>query len=343
MRIMKRSLWPFVGGVLFSTLLAACGSREPALRPPLSAPALRDTTPYPEDGVSLDQALSDIAAYYAENLPPNTRIALLDFESEARLLSDYIFEELWIRFENGASFVMVERHNLELIQKELDYQYSGAVSDESALSVGNRFGPQTLVYGKITRLGRDYRLVVHATDAERAVTSIRSRVVVPGPRFAALLENPPDGPAGMAGALYSGAGNPWPFTVRTDRPGGNYRDGDYMTLRIYSEKDAWFKVTHVDVNGNAQVIYPLSPRDNNFIQAGETRQIPDNTRFRMTRPYGEEMILACAYERPFTVQGGPAAPLSNRLLVRGITVESKDTHTDMRPAATAKFTCRIGP
>jgi hypothetical protein len=115
-----------------------------------------------------------------------------------------------------------------------------------------------------------------------------------------------------------------------------------MTLRVYSEKDAWFRITHIDVNGNAQVIYPVSPRDNNFIRAGETRRIPDNTQFRMTKPYGEEMILAAAYEKPFVVRTREAAPLSNRLLVRGLVVESEDTAA-MRPAATAKFSCRIGP
>jgi hypothetical protein len=181
---------------------------------------------------------------------------------------------------------------------------------------------------------------------ETALTSIRAAgAVIPDRRFAALLEKPSGGMAGadMANVLYSGLNNPWRFTVQTDRSGGDYRDGDYMTLRIYSEKDAYFKITHIDVNGSAQVIYPVSPRDNNFIKAGETRQIPDTTRFRMTRPYGEEMILAGAYERPFAIQTNGAAPLSNRLLARGIVVEREDTRTDMRPAATAKFTYRIGP
>jgi hypothetical protein len=115
-----------------------------------------------------------------------------------------------------------------------------------------------------------------------------------------------------------------------------------MTLRIYSEKDAYFKITHIDVNGNAQVIYPVSPRDNNSIKAGETRQIPDNTRFRMTKPYGEEMILVGAYEKPFVIQADRAVPLSNQLLVRGIVVEQEDTRTDIRPVAAAKFAYRIG-
>jgi hypothetical protein len=341
----------------------ACAGQEPALQTGSAAaapaapaagkteaegvPGLPADSAAPE-GVPLDEALGDIAAYYMEHLPANAKIALLDFASESPLLSDYIFEELWIRFEDSRSFVLVDRQNLERIRKEIEYQYSGNISDESAQSVGKQFGPQTLVYGKMTRLGGEYRLVVQATDVERAVTSIRSAAVTPGRRLAALLETPEGAPSGgaagasMANALYSGTGNPWRFTVQTDRAGGDYRDGDYMTLRVYSERDAWFKITHIDVNGNAQVIYPVSPRDNNFIGAGETRRIPDNTRFRMTKPYGEEMILAGAYEKPFIVRADPAAPLSNNSLVRGITVEHEDT-TLMHPAAAAKFTYRIGP
>lgn len=169
--------------------------------------------------------------------------------------------------------------------------------------------------------------------------------MIPDRRFAALLENLPinTAGAGMVNALYSGTGNPWRFTVQTDPSGGDYRDGDYMTLRVYSEKDAWFKITHIDVNGTAQVIYPVSPHDNNFIKAGETRQIPDNTRFRMTKPYGEEMILTGAYEKAFVIQSNRAAPVSNHLLVRGLVVEQENAQADMRPVATAKFTYRIGP
>jgi hypothetical protein len=228
------------------------------------APVKVDAPVNTPNGLSLDSALSDIAAYYVKNLPSNTKIALINFESEAVLLSDYIFEEFWIHFEDSRSFVLIDRQNLGLIQKEMEYQLSGRVSDESAQSIGKQFGPQTLIYGNITRLGSEYRLVVHATNVEQAVTSIRSAVVIPDQRFAALLEKPSGGKVGvsMANALYSDQGNPWQFTIHTDKSSGDYHDGDYMTLRIYSEKDVWFKVTHIDVNGNAQVIYPVSPRDN---------------------------------------------------------------------------------
>ncbi|MHC6203178.1 DUF4384 domain-containing protein [Breznakiellaceae bacterium SP9] len=320
---------------------AACASLDSGAGTSTPPAVLTAEPLYEGDGVPLDEALFAIAAYYMENLPANSKIALLNFESEARLLSDYIFEELWIQFEDRSSFVLLDRQNLELIQKELKYGMEGNVSDESMQSIGKQFGAQTLVYGKITPLGKEYRLVVRSTDVERAVTSIRSAAVIPDPR---LLEKPSSGgAAGMANALYSGAGNPWRFTVQTDKSGGNYRDGEHMTLRIYSERDAYFKVTHIDVNGKAQVIYPLSPWDNNFIKAGETRQIPDNTQFRLTKPYGEETILVGAYEKPFSVRANEAAPLSNQVLLRGLVVEAEGTQTDMRPVAAAQFTYRIGP
>jgi len=326
---------PFVGICAFLAILS-CVSQEPEKS---KEPIVTET------GISLDMALSDIASYYVGNLPANTVIALINFNAEAQLLSDYIFEELWIHFEDSRSFVLVDRKNLELIQKEMDYQYSGLVSDESMQSIGHQFGAEILVYGNITSIGSEYRLVVRATDVEKAVTSIRSATVKADRRFTALLENKASGKAGesMANALYSGLDNPWRFTVQTDKASGDYHDGEYMTMRIYSDKDAWFKVTHIDVNGEAQVIYPVSPNDNNFIRAGQTRQIPDNTRYRMGKPYGEEMILVGAYEKPFLIQANLAGPLSNNLLVRSISAEREDSQTEMRPVATAKFTYSIGP
>ena len=140
---------------------------------------------------------------------------------------------------------------------------------------------------------------------------------------------------------YSGSNNRWAFTITPDVLDGIYYDGDYMTMRVYSQRDCYFRIIHVDVNGNTQVIYPLSARDNNFIRAGETRRIPDNTRYRMVQPFGEELILGAAYERPFT-QGQQSGTLSAESISRGIVVEDNN-HTNMSPSATARFSYTILP
>jgi len=140
---------------------------------------------------------------------------------------------------------------------------------------------------------------------------------------------------------YAGKNNKWIFTVTPDVLDGIYRDGGFMTMRVYSARDCYFRIIHIDVNGAAQVIYPVLAGDNNFIRAGQTRRIPDNTRYRMGPPFGEEIILAAAYDRPFTLvqQSGT---LSADNIARGLTVES-DNKTAMSPSATSKFNYTILP
>jgi hypothetical protein len=112
-------------------------------------------------------------------------------------------------------------------------------------------------------------------------------------------------------------------------------------MQVYSARDCYFRIIHIDVNGNTQVIYPASANDNNFIRGGQTRRIPDNTMFRMGPPFGEEIILAAAYDRPFT-PGQQSGPLNADNITRGLTVES-DNHSAMEPSATAKFSYTILP
>jgi hypothetical protein len=320
---------------VLSAFLFSCSSRQTTVK----------EVAYTEDLPTLDMAIAKIALYFSQSLAPNSNIALVNFDAESRALSDYIFEEFWIHFEDNSSLVLIERQNLEMINKELDYQLSGQVSDDSVKSIGRQFGAQTLLYGKLTRMADGYRLSVYATDVEKATSSLRAENIKPDRRLASMLESKSAGDAGidMANILYAGSGNNFKFTVQTDKISGDYHEGDFMAMQIYSAQDAYFKVTHIDVNGKAQVIYPVSPNDNNFIRAGQTRQIPDNTRFRMTAPYGEETILVAAYDGPFMVsRQNPSMQMSTNVILRGLAVESAESRSAMQPVATAKFTYTIG-
>lgn len=144
-----------------------------------------------------------------------------------------------------------------------------------------------------------------------------------------------------AAASYAGKDNKWNFTVTPDVLDGIYYDGGYMTFQIYSEKDCYFRIIHIDVNGNTQLIYPLAASDNNNIRAGQTRRIPDNTRFRMEAPFGEEMILVSAYERPFT-PGQVSGAVNAESITRGLTVIG-DNQAAMSPSATARLSYTILP
>jgi curli biogenesis system outer membrane secretion channel CsgG len=449
---------------------------------------------YSENSLSLDKAIEDAASWLTPRLPDGAKIAIVAFDADTAALSDYVFAELWTRFEEAGSFVMVDRRNLERVYAELNYQMSGEVSDDSARSIGQQYGADVIVYGSMVRMGDEYRMTVYTTDVEKAVSSQRALNVRPDSRLAVLLEMNLDGeidravadlargvsgkttvaigrisygdtqtvsslsaylkngiaasalrrdnrfavaddsasagfavetrgltveapaangtPSGIGGDIqavilgnftpvddgaevslrlisvsrnrqvlaaanfvvsgeelrrrqlsllpeisraefeakqdavrpYAGGNNRFTFTVTPDDLDGVYYDGEYMSMRLYAERDCWFRIVHVDVNGTAQVIYPTTSRDNNFIRAGETRSIPDNTRYRMGAPYGEEYILTAAYDRPFRSEPGSGARISNQEIARGLTVEPMEGGGSAQsPLATAKFSYTILP
>ena len=447
------------------------------------------------NSLTIDAAIDAVAAHFIPRLPANAQLALVSFDTPTGRLSDYVFTELWNRFEDSGNFVMVDRRNLERIEAEIRHQYTtGRVDDNAMVSITRQYGAEFLVHGQMSSLGNEFRLTVYAIDVEKASSSQRAFNVRPDDRLANLLNAPAEeeverAVSAMASAVnqktiiavsrisygdtqtvsnlsawlknsivagahkqqdkfevasdndsasfavasrgltveapttgstaagniqavvtgsyspldagaevtlqlvstsgnrvvlsssrffiseeelkrrrlsllpeqgsaaitkaefeskqqavdpYSGKNNKWNFTVTPDVLDGIYYDGDEMTMRLYSARDCYFRIIHVDVHGKTQLIYPLSSNDFNFIRAGETRRLPDNNRYRMTAPYGEEMILVSAYERPF-VQRQITGALSAASVTRGLTVERDDNHSSMNPSATARFSYTILP
>jgi hypothetical protein len=146
---------------------------------------------------------------------------------------------------------------------------------------------------------------------------------------------------------YAQKRNAFNLTITPDRADAIYHDGDYMSFLIYAERDCYFTVTEVDVYGNTKLMYPKPGRDNNFIKAGETRRIPDKSRYRVRRPYGVEYIIVAAYEKPVQIIQEQSAPLSNDILTRlleDVPLEETVVSTGndkTSPAATALFSYSI--
>ena len=118
-------------------------------------------------GLSLNDAIERSAEQIAENLPPGSRAAVLAFESENDNLSEYIMEEL-----TGALFdrkiEVADRQNLVHVYQELNFQMSGDVSDESALSIGKFLGADIVITGQLAAFGGSYRYRVNALNVETA-------------------------------------------------------------------------------------------------------------------------------------------------------------------------------
>lgn len=83
-------------------------------------------------------------------------------------MSAYIQGELTSLVTSQYKIRVVTRKNMEKIDKELDYQLSGYVSDETALSICKRLGAEVIVFGTLSELENKYNLQVKMLDVESA-------------------------------------------------------------------------------------------------------------------------------------------------------------------------------
>ena len=160
---MKKQI--IVSAVLCVFVLAACGSTGGTAGGGSA------------NGLSLAEAIEHAAEKTAEELPKGSRVAVLAFDSANDTLSGYIIEEL-----NGALFdrgiEVADRSSLELVYQELNFQMSGDVSDESALSIGKFLGADIVITGQLTAFGDLYRFRVTALSVETSTRVGNTRLDV---------------------------------------------------------------------------------------------------------------------------------------------------------------------
>ncbi|WP_187149423.1 CsgG/HfaB family protein [Treponema endosymbiont of Eucomonympha sp.] len=137
--------------------------------------------------VTLDAALANSLSYLQGKIPKGSKVLLLNFPAPTKTLSKYLIDELTAHIVNSGSFVVVERNNLEALQKELNFQMSGEVSDETAVSIGRKLGAQSIISGSVEPLGDAYRLHIQATEVESAaIQGMQNTLVMQDAVFAAL-------------------------------------------------------------------------------------------------------------------------------------------------------------
>jgi TolB-like protein len=151
---------------------------------------------FAQTAVTIDAALNNATVYLSGRIPAKTKVVVLNFSSNWPQLSEYIIEELVGYIVNEGTLTVVDRQNLEAIRKEMDFQLSGEVSDETAQSIGKKLGAQTIISGAITAIGNAYRLRVRAISVETAqILGMQNVDVAQDSRLAALTGTAYAGPA----------------------------------------------------------------------------------------------------------------------------------------------------
>jgi TolB-like protein len=139
----------------------------------------------------LDRAIESAEQDIKTNLRPESVIAVFSCYSPSERLSEYIIEELSARLVNTRAFSLVERKFLDEVRKELKFQLSGEVSDESAQSIGKMLGAQYIIVGSFERSVNYWTLRTTTIGVETAKKEVIStgRVDLNDENVAYLLTN----------------------------------------------------------------------------------------------------------------------------------------------------------
>ncbi|PKK82877.1 MAG: hypothetical protein CVT49_11235 [candidate division Zixibacteria bacterium HGW-Zixibacteria-1] len=83
-----------------------------------------------------------------------------------------------------------------------------------------------------------------------------------------------------------------------------YYEGDNIVISFQADKDCFVAVYNIDTRGNVNLIYPTDPRDNGWIEGGQTYQIPsqyDDYDLTVRGPEGVEYLQIVASRQPFRI------------------------------------------
>jgi TolB-like protein len=128
--------------------------------------------------VSLDNAILQSSKEINDTLTAGTKVALLNFSSDSDIFSDYVLEEMSISLVKGRKLIVVDRKEIDLVRKELNFQMSGEVSDESAQEIGKLLGAQAIISGSIINMGENYRFRTKAINVISAAIETSSSIAV---------------------------------------------------------------------------------------------------------------------------------------------------------------------
>jgi len=133
---------------------------------------------------------------------------------------------------------------------------------------------------------------------------------------------PPPAPAAHAAPRQALEIAAWPNTDTF-----TFIDGEELRITLVANQNSYFKVFHIDIYNQMQLIFPNSVNRNNFIQANQPRTIPDApVWFRVQAPFGQDTIIVVASSRQFTnleetIGGQPVRLSHEAMLARGIGIQ----------------------
>ena len=121
---------------------------------------------YVENQSQQDKVIALMVDTLPARLPDNPRVALINTSRDNFDLAQRAVNSITEGFI-AKSIIIADRNNLSLVEMEKEYQFSGNVSDEEMIRIGNAAGVNTFVLIEVIGSGGTRRLSVRILDVER--------------------------------------------------------------------------------------------------------------------------------------------------------------------------------
>ena len=90
--------------------------------------------------LEIETALAETAAQFSKTLKAGSTIAIIGISSDTEEMSDFMLDELTVNFVKLRKLKVADRANLAAIKKEMNFQLSGEVGDDSIQQIGAMAG-----------------------------------------------------------------------------------------------------------------------------------------------------------------------------------------------------------
>jgi TolB-like protein len=148
------------GGTVPAPAANPAANPAAASRPARSSTAANDNT--------IESAVNRAAEALTVDLPEGATLAIISIASLDADMTEFVIEELAYLMVDTRKFKVVDRKSLDAIQTEQNFQYSGDVDDNSAVSIGKLLGASIVITGSISGSGSTRRLRAKALDVKTA-------------------------------------------------------------------------------------------------------------------------------------------------------------------------------
>jgi hypothetical protein len=146
---------------------------------------------FAQQTLTLQEALEGSAEYLTGRMPGGSAVAVFNFSAPTKEISDYAVTYLTTYLVNTGMFTVLDRRDLELLQREHQYQMSGEVDDAAMQSIGKKIGAEILVLGSLSPLGTNYSVEIKVTQVQTAqIIGSQTTTVRPDNQLRALLRQP---------------------------------------------------------------------------------------------------------------------------------------------------------